>query len=172
MKYPRHQLNNFPLFTALTAQEENGQLLLSGKLKSTYYKSQKWVRDKSFGYLFKDEQWVHGRWRKHHGKEWSFKTITGRDGSPAEFILPSDFRVINNYWGERAVLVFDKTIKWQSKNYNQNDSHDHCSICWEAIYGEMDYMEGQSQQEKNIPLCLECYNRYVIKDNFDWGCTR
>jgi Zn-finger protein len=67
-------------------------------------------------------------------------------------------------------VAWAKTVKWtkskwlpRAEQIQKDDRHDHCQICWWALYFTEKEEEGTGYKDEasRLWLCLECYDLFV-----------
>jgi hypothetical protein len=100
---------------------------------------------------------------------------------------------LDGYWGERAELVFNRSLLWREREYQPTDAvrersgtmrpfsgavpaggvlvkggwdHEHCAICWETISQKANPIGLHAAPDHWI--CKGCYQRFVQARSLDF----
>ena len=134
--------------------------LLSGEVSATEVYRETWVGDGHLGYLLSRRELFPGRWEKR-GDDWLF-----RSARPIELVAgrrPSEYEVLDSYWGERAELVLNtQPDGWAVREWNDPEDHEHCAICWATVS-----VESNARYHWHAGLrtacCSRCHDSYVMR---------
>ena len=169
-----------PTFTVLHVDVDNGRLL--GTVSTSCHWDGSGLES---GDLHIGEAIIEGRWTRR-ADLWIFqpvrRVISEREGTvevmPSPESLPPlgsnrEFDVWDGYWGERAELVLDRTLKWEARHWTAEDQeahdHRHCIFCWANIDGHVDAENCfQDFFDCGYPACPPCYRRFVEPRSLDF----
>jgi len=152
---------NCPQFTNLEFGAENDLVLARGRLSTVHGAHERWIEERSLGYLISNHCFVEGRWLEA-GKTWRFGMF-----EPEKFLeqltVGETYAAVDGYWGERAWMTLTNELNWRKVSYvaPPHDDHEHCYFCWKTISerkNTVHYLAG-----KYSILCIECYENTVAK---------
>jgi len=143
---------------------ESEPLRLVGRLSSTEYGSEKWVRPGWLGDLRVGNRFVTGRWAEANPL-WTFSP---KDANALQTIGElREFEVFEGYWAERAELVLDESLNWADTAWTDSSDHDHCRICWATISSKENTRHFAASPSSRV--CLSCYSLYVKPRSIDFS---
>lgn len=90
-----------------------------GAVTRTTHGGESWVKDGGFGFLKIGAKLVAGGWRDH-GERWEFAPEDA--GCVASILAHHECEVLDGYWGERAELVMDETLRWERVEFQPRDA--------------------------------------------------
>ena len=159
-----------------------------GTVSRTTQGGEDWVADGWAGFLKSGTRLIAGHWHWHWQDDlWAF---TPKEPADIHVLRArSEWEVLDGYWGERAVVVFDETRQWQRMRFQPSDAvqmrrpnvtwlkrpaehearggplikegwdHEHCAICWGKI-GRGGEAEGHVSDDGTW-VCRRCYHDFV-----------
>ena len=152
--------HDLPHFHAMRRDASSG--LFIGSVSAIEVYDETWVADGYLGYLLRDEMVIYGRWRVTE-EGWGFQPK-----APTLVALPTDFEVLDSYWGDRADLVLGtRPADWSPERWDDPADHDHCAICWSTIgiSGDRNFFRNAHHDDF---CCVRCYNAYVLPRKLDF----
>lgn len=152
----------FPLFRVRQIQGDPPRLV--GTLSDTRYGSEIWVQDGGMGDLRVGDRFVTGRWSRA-GAEWAFSPES--KGALELIGTAREFRVFDGYWGERAQLVLDGSLRWSKTIWAKSTDHDHCRLCWADINSEVN--TSHYEADPQLRVCPACYDFYIAQRSIDFS---
>ena len=146
----------FPTFNVIERRANDDGVSLFGTVSSTQFGNATWIGDRYLGFLKHGDVLIHGRWHMH-GERWQFRV----DASETNEQVPAGnlFQILDGYWGQRAKLVLDRNIVWRPEQWQDQDDHDHCAICWATISSSGNQAHFAAPTGERV--CNACYDAYV-----------
>jgi len=170
-------MDDLPVFVVSAVQQDSPQL--TGKVNRW-----RWVGEGHIAYLcFGGNKFVEGKFRNVR----RFRKIVSfafKDPDLAPEIKPGEsIRYFDSYWGERALIVLDRSLDWQEISFEPRDAiktfhdgtkeeipggwdHEHCAICWATISQKENQDFMKSSQDDCV--CLACFHNHVEPRNIDF----
>lgn len=164
-----------------------------GNLLGLSSRTESWVADGRSGYLLSHPVIIPGGWRSM-GDLWAF---TPESDTPlADLQSRMEWTVLDDYWGERAVLVLDPARKWHRTEFAPVNAvrvagpagermitrvgpgpphgtlvkggwdHEHCAICWGTIGIHGGAVGYVSPPD--IWACEDCYRNFISTRSLDF----
>ena len=168
---------------------------LGNEVVEVVWSDPKWIGDGYIACIISDsDQFVWGRLSKIESRKSGCEFTPNNPAELAKLEEGRTYPQLDSYWGERAELVFDRSLVWKDQEYVAPDGvwiersrtmrpfsgevpdggvlvkggwdHEHCEICCDSI----------SQQTNPIGvfaepyhwICKECYRRFIIPRSLDF----
>lgn len=168
---------DLPVFFVTEVQSDPPRLI--GHLRRWH-----WVGERHIAYLYPGaNRLIEGRFHdvRRWGKRASF--VPANPDSINDIKSGDAVPYLDGYWGERAAIVFDKSIHWQESAFHIHDEvhhymggrtevepngcdHEHCFICWATISERQNQTYMTSDQVSSV--CLDCFHNYIEPNNIDF----
>lgn len=170
-------IDDLPIFVVSAVQPHSPQL--KGRVNRWH-----WVGEGHLAYLYLgDDQLVEGKFRNVNQPTKSVSFAFKDPDSVLEIKPGESIPYIDGYWGERALIVLDRSLDWQECTFGPRDAiktfhngrteeipggwdHEHCAICWATISQKENQVFMKSSQDDCV--CLDCFRNHVEPRSIDF----
>jgi len=143
-----------------------------------------WVGEGHIAYLYLGgDRFVEGKFRNVNESTKSVSFAFKHPDSVSEIKPGEPIPYLDGYWGERALIVFDKKLDWHETTFQVRDAvhhrmdgtskvdpggwdHEHCAICWATISENENRNFVKSTQGHFV--CLDCFRNHVEPRSIDF----
>lgn len=167
-----------PVFSVSDVHPDSPQL--TGKVDRWH-----WVGEGHIVYLLLDDGLlVEGKFRNIREATKSVSFAFREPDSAPHIRAGESIRYLDGYWGERALIVLDRSLIWQELTFEPRDAtrihldgkkeeipggwdHEHCAICWAKISQHEKPVFMESSEDDCV--CLDCFRNHVEARSIDFA---
>jgi len=146
-------IEDLPRFQVSNIVADAGNVILVGRLVGPIWTDRNWVGCLHIG----AGRFIWGRFTSVVEQERTAEFVV-EPIYESDFLRGQEYAYLDAYWGEKAELILDTSLKWTRTEFHPSDSlHEHCLICWETIaepaerFGYLD--------QNNRWVCESCYEK-------------